>query len=134
MVIVSAVLFFVEPCYNNDCIFTDQLNAAYYLVITLTTIGYGDQIPVSVPGRTIGVLIAFLGSFYMAMPLAIIGAKFDEAFKENELAAMRLSRTQAHDLKEQLSHVSHKERRSRVLRVSLKLLEILETSIEESET
>ena len=134
MVIVSAILFFVEPCYDNNCIFTDQMNAAYYLVITLTTIGYGDQIPISIPGRTIGVLIAFLGSFYMAMPLAIIGAKFDEAYKENELAAMRLSRTQAHDLKEQLSHVSHKERRSRVLRVSLKLLEILETSIEESET
>ena len=48
MVIVSAILFFLEPCYRNDCIFTDQMNAAYYLVITLTTIGYGDQIPTSI--------------------------------------------------------------------------------------
>jgi hypothetical protein len=134
MVIVSAVLFFVEPCYNNDCIFTDQMNAAYYLVITLTTIGYGDQIPVSVPGRTIGVLIAFLGSFYMAMPLAIIGAKFDEAFKERELVAVQKSRTRAHDLKEQLSHVSNRQRRGRVLRLGVKLLEILDTAISVSET
>lgn len=134
MVIVSAVLFFVEPCYNNDCIFTDQLNAAYYLVITLTTIGYGDQIPVSVPGRTIGVMIAFLGSFYMAMPLAIIGAKFEDAFKERELVAVQKSRTRAHDLKEQLSHVSNKERRGRILRLGIKLHEILVTAIAASET
>ena len=134
MVIVSAILFFVEPCYGNDCIFTDQMNAAYYLVITLTTIGYGDQIPTSIPGRTIGALIAFLGSFYMAMPLAIIGSKFEEAFKERELAAVQKSRTRAHDLKEQLSHVSNKERRARVLRLALKLFEILEISIEASET
>ena len=44
MSIVSALLYFVEPCYNEGCVFTDQLNAAYFLVITLTTIGYGDQI------------------------------------------------------------------------------------------
>merc|ERR1712166_1027262 len=59
MVIVSAALFFFEPCYTADCVFTDQANAAYFLVITLTTIGYGDQIPTSQSGRLVAMIIAF---------------------------------------------------------------------------
>ena len=51
----------------------------------MTTIGYGDQIPAPPPGKVVAVLIAFLGSFYMAMPLAIIGSKFEEAYKQREL-------------------------------------------------
>jgi hypothetical protein len=134
MVIVSAALFFFEPCYNSDCVFTDQANAAYFLVITLTTIGYGDQIPVTNPGKTIAMGIAFLGSFYMAMPLAIIGSKFDEAYKERELALAEHSKHRADQLKEALSHVSNKDRRQRVLRLGFKITEVLNNSINASET
>jgi len=134
MVIVSAALFFFEPCYATDCIFTDQANAAYFLVITLTTIGYGDQIPTSTAGKIIAMIIAFLGSFYMAMPLAIIGSKFDEAYKERELALAEHSKHRADQLKEALSHVSSKDRRDRVLRLGFKITEVLENSINASET
>ena len=135
MVIVSAALFFFEPCYATDCIYTDQMNGAYFLVITLTTIGYGDQIPTSTPGKIIAMLIAFLGSFYMAMPLAIIGSKFDEAYKERELAlAQRGAGRSADQLKEALSHVSSQERRDRVIRLGFKITEVLENSIHASDT
>ena len=134
MVIVSAALFFLEPCYAADCIFTDQANAAYFLVITLTTIGYGDQIPSSQSGRLVAMVIAFLGSFYMAMPLAIIGSKFDEAYKERELALAEHSKHRTDQLKEALSHVSSKDRRDRVLRLGFKINEVLENSITASET
>ena len=134
MVIVSAGLFFFEPCYNADCVFTDQANAAYFLVITLTTIGYGDQIPTSSSGKAIAMFIAFLGSFYMAMPLAIIGSKFDEAYKERELALAEHSKHRADQLKEALSHVTSKDRRDRVLRLGFKITEVLENSIKASET
>ena len=134
MVIVSAILFFVEPCYASDCVFSDQLNAAYFLVITLTTIGYGDQIPATPPGKVVAVLIAFLGSFYMAMPLAIIGSKFEEAYKQRELEAVQKSQHRQDDLKDQLSHVSNKERRGRVLRLGFKITEIMQLSINASET
>ena len=134
MVIVSATLFFFEPCYASDCVFTDQANAAYFLVITLTTIGYGDQIPASGPGKLIAMVIAFLGSFYMAMPLAIIGSKFDEAYKERELALAEHSKHRADQLKEALSHVSNKDRRDRVLRLGFKITEVLENAINASDT
>jgi len=45
MFVVSPVLFFLEPCYiKEECIFQDAFNAMYYLMITLTTVGYGDQV------------------------------------------------------------------------------------------
>lgn len=47
MFVVSPVLFFVEPCFNQeDCIFHDAFNSMYYLMITLTTVGYGDQVSI----------------------------------------------------------------------------------------
>ena len=134
MSIVSAVLYFVEPCYEEGCVFTDQMNAAYFLVITLTTIGYGDQIPASQGGKFVAVVIAFLGSFYMAMPLAIIGSKFEEAYKEHELLQAQHSSFREDNLKEQLSHVSSKERRARVLRLGFKIQEIVTMSIKSHES
>ena len=45
MMVVSPILFLVEPCLDRDeCVFKDGFNAMYYLMITLTTVGYGDQV------------------------------------------------------------------------------------------
>lgn len=45
MFVVSPILFFVEPCHVKDeCVFHDAFNSMYYLMITLTTVGYGDQV------------------------------------------------------------------------------------------
>jgi hypothetical protein len=45
MFIVSPILFFVEPCFiKEECVFQDAFNSMYYLMITLTTVGYGDQV------------------------------------------------------------------------------------------
>ena len=45
MFVVSPILFFVEPCYiKEECVFHDAFNSMYYLMITLTTVGYGDQV------------------------------------------------------------------------------------------
>lgn len=71
----------------------------------------------------------------MAMPLAIIGSKFDEAYKERELAlAQRGAGRSADQLKEALSHVSSQERRDRVIRLGFKITEVLENSIHASDT
>ena len=81
--IITALLYFFEPCYSTSCVLKDCYNTAYYVAVTLTTVGYGDQIPTTIMGRAIGVVVMVLGSFYMAMPLAVIG-RFEEAYQERE--------------------------------------------------
>ena len=74
---------------DDSCEFPDLLQSSYFLFITITTVGYGDQIPVTTMGKILAVLLAILGSFYMAMPLAIIGSKFEEAYQEREIKKLQ---------------------------------------------
>jgi hypothetical protein len=47
----------------------------YYSFITLTTVGYGDVTPLSVPARTCAWLEALTGQFYLAVLVAgLVGA------------------------------------------------------------
>jgi len=48
----------------------------YYAFITLSTIGYGDILPVSIPAKNTAVIIGLVGQFYNAIIMAVIIGKF----------------------------------------------------------
>ena len=48
----------------------------YYAFVTMTTLGYGDLLPLDKAGGAISILIAITGSFYTTIVLAIIVGKF----------------------------------------------------------
>merc|ERR1719460_1491496 len=83
-IILSFTILLFESCIDKGCTFTDPMNTGYYLWITILTVGYGDQVPANWAARFVGILIMIMGSFYLAMPLAIIGNKFDQAYDEDE--------------------------------------------------
>ncbi len=95
--LTGSILFFFEPCYgdisysgaslsrSSTCEFEDIFAAGYYLVITVLTIGYGDNRPDTYIGRIIGVMIMIIGAMILAMPLAIVGAEFQIAYDKHEL-------------------------------------------------
>jgi voltage-gated potassium channel len=80
-VFVSALLVFsVEPQT-----FETFLDALYWSVVSLTTVGYGDLYPVSAIGRCVTVLSAFVGIAIVALPAGIITAGYmTELAKTNE--------------------------------------------------
>ena len=127
--IVAMLLFLVEPCYSTDCQFTDPLNAGYFLVVTLTTVGYGDQIPVTPAGKLVALGVAFMGSFYMAMPLAIIGAKFEEAYAAREFEDLGDGNSDAVARRIRLEGAPIAEKRDRVLRVAMKAFETVTAAL-----
>ncbi|MCP4601389.1 MAG: hypothetical protein GY847_12840 [Proteobacteria bacterium] len=58
--------FFIDPAYNLDGV-VDAFDFTYFSFATLTTLGYGDVIPVTTVARSISVLEAIVGVMYLAI-------------------------------------------------------------------
>lgn len=77
-------MYLADPCYDkNICSFTDIFNGAYFILVTVTTVGYGDMVPVegNMLARSATVIIMVIGSLFLAMPLFIVGTEFDHAWR-----------------------------------------------------
>jgi hypothetical protein len=73
----GALLVFVEPCYDAlTCPFKDVFNGAFFATVTMTSVGYGDQVPRTLGGKLLSVVIMLVGALFLSMPLAIIGNEF----------------------------------------------------------
>jgi len=61
----------------------------WWALITMTTVGYGDFYPQSTGGRIIGVLCAWTGLIFTALPVAIIGSNFSIYWEHNNIRKER---------------------------------------------
>ena len=62
------------------------LDAMWLVLCTVTTVGYGDLYPVTPWGRVVMSLVTLLGVTILAMPLAIVGARFTDRWDRRELS------------------------------------------------
>jgi voltage-gated potassium channel len=51
----------------------------YWAIVTLTTVGYGDLAPRTVPGRMLASLLMILGYAIIAVPTGIVSAELVRA-------------------------------------------------------
>ena len=58
--------------------FTDIPTAFYWVIITMTTVGYGDIFPTSGLGKFVGTFCAISGALTMSLPLPIIVSNFEK--------------------------------------------------------
>lgn len=88
--VFASLIYVVEPRYNIDTFGT----AIWLTVITMTTTGFGDKIPITVAGRFIVGVLAVIQGLYLAMPLGILGQEFTTSWKSRfRFWAVRLVRT-----------------------------------------
>ena len=73
VVIQGALLYYVEHAVNEG--FSSIPRAVYWAIVTLTTVGYGDISPVTVPGQAIASLLMLLGYGIIAVPTGIVTAE-----------------------------------------------------------
>ncbi len=55
--------------------FRSSISGMYWAVVTMTTVGYGDIVPISVAGQFAASSLMILGILFMALPIAILGSK-----------------------------------------------------------
>ena len=55
--------------------------ALYWSAMTLTSVGYGDAVPVTALGKFFAVVVALSGIAVIAMPTGIVAAAFSDAMK-----------------------------------------------------
>lgn len=83
--LLSVLIFFVERDFvdehGNESLFHGFFAGAYWCIITMTTVGYGDIIPRSTSGRVIGMLTMTTGVFILAIPISIFSANFKRHYE-----------------------------------------------------
>jgi voltage-gated potassium channel len=55
----------------------------YYTFITMTTVGYGDLLPVKPYARSLATLIAITGQFYLGIIVAMLVGKYASQRNDN---------------------------------------------------
>ena len=80
MLLSSALMYYVENPAQPDA-FPNIIASAWWTIVTLTTVGYGDVYPITALGKLIGGIIALLGIGLVALPTGIISSGFMEEIR-----------------------------------------------------
>ena len=86
IIIVSGTfaIYYIESEQEGTQINT-MLDALWWTVATITTVGYGDIVPVSDAGRIIAIVYMFFGIGVIAIFLSVLGTNFyKKRFEGNE--------------------------------------------------
>ncbi len=73
LVMAATLMYFAETEAQPE-VFSSIPASMWWSVVTLTTVGYGDTVPITPIGRVLAAVIAVLGIGLFAMPAGIISA------------------------------------------------------------
>ena len=80
-VLAYVLRIFEMPYYRShdefDSEFDNFFNSAYLVLITITTVGYGDFFPKTIMGKILAVFIAIFGAFLISMLVLAVASVFD---------------------------------------------------------
>ncbi len=75
IVIGTLVIYNLESPHENSEI-NSYLDAAWWTIATVTTVGYGDIVPVTETGRIIALVFMLFGITTLAVFLSVLGTSF----------------------------------------------------------
>ena len=76
MVISLGTMMYMVEGSQPGTPFTDVPTSIYWAVVTMTTVGYGDIVPVTLIGRILSAVVMLLGYTIIAVPTGIVSAQF----------------------------------------------------------
>eukprot|EP00756_Hemistasia_phaeocysticola_P008400 Hpha_TRINITY_DN14610_c2_g15::TRINITY_DN14610_c2_g15_i1::g.48378::m.48378 len=97
MVVVSSIMYLVEQGnyssedgryyitnsqgHEVEASFPSIPDTLWWALVTMTTVGYGDLYPHTGAGKAVGSMAMMFGTIFFAMPIAIVGAEFTNAWE-----------------------------------------------------
>lgn len=85
VVIMGTFMYLIEGAENG---FTSIPRSIYWAIVTLTTVGYGDIAPRTVPGQALASVIMILGYAIIAVPTGIVTVELSHAQKQKGLSCV----------------------------------------------
>lgn len=77
LVLLSTIMYYLEGQVQPE-IFGSIPRALWWGIITLTTVGYGDAVPVTAFGQLFGGIVALSGIGFIALPTGILASGFSD--------------------------------------------------------
>lgn len=83
VLLFACVLFAIEHNVQPEK-FGNIPQAMWWAIVTLGTVGYGDVVPVTIPGKMVTSIAVILGFAMIALPVAIISSAFAEEVRRRD--------------------------------------------------
>ncbi len=79
VMIVGALMYLIEGAESG---FDSIPRSMYWAIVTMTTVGYGDIAPATVPGQLLASMLMIMGYGIIAVPTGIVSAELVEAARQ----------------------------------------------------
>ena len=81
VIVVGTLMYLIEGPTNG---FTSIPRGIYWAIVTMTTVGYGDIAPRTVPGQALAAIVMIMGYGIIAVPTGIFSAELVAAARQQE--------------------------------------------------
>ena len=86
LLIAAASFAFLAEHEAQPQAFASIPDAMWWAIVTMTTVGYGDMVPVTAVGKVVGGLIAIIGLGMVALPAGMLASGFSEQLHQRRRA------------------------------------------------
>ncbi|NOR69151.1 MAG: cyclic nucleotide-binding domain-containing protein [Methylomarinum sp.] len=86
VVIEAAIIYALEHQVQPE-VFSSIPEAIWWTMTTLTTVGYGDAVPITPLGKFFGIIVMFVGIAMFAIPTGILVSAFYQEIKRKDFIA-----------------------------------------------
>ena len=87
LIIGSFLFYIIEHGVNSNV--PNYESAIWYAIVSMTTTGYGDIVPVNLSGRIIGIIFILTGMAYLSLATATLAYSFIDIFRTDTREALK---------------------------------------------
>jgi voltage-gated potassium channel Kch len=103
---VGSIAIVVVEADAPDATITTGFDAIWWSLVTVSTVGYGDEVPVTVPGRIVGIFMLLVGVALFTTITSFLASTFtDRTARQQRAEQIELSKRQQQQIEELLEHV-----------------------------